>query len=160
MLGGGKYQSNKKWLILGLLKIRPESNHSEVHCYLLVKVFVVNFFNPFFFLIMYHILNPYKKILKWNHDQKCIWILMQNPYYTPYIHFKSSLPYDWCMFIEFHPSIYILIQFGNHYPYFCQVDDFTMRLWHLNKVHFVKSPWGHKKWDTIASIYLEGIERA
>jgi len=61
MLGGKKYQSNKKCPRLGFLKIRPKSSHSKVHNYLLVKVFVVLFFNPYLFSIMYHILNPYKK---------------------------------------------------------------------------------------------------
>jgi hypothetical protein len=26
------------------------------------------------------------------------------------------------------------------HKYFCQIDDFTMCLWHLNRVHFVESP--------------------
>jgi hypothetical protein len=43
-------------------------------------------------------------------------MLMQNPDYSPYVHFKSPLLYDWCMFIEFHPSINIFIQVGNHNP--------------------------------------------
>jgi hypothetical protein len=34
---------------------------NKVLSYLLVKVFVVMFFNPFFFPFMYHILSPYKK---------------------------------------------------------------------------------------------------
>jgi hypothetical protein len=38
---------------------------------------------------------------------------MQNPYYSPYVHFKSPLLYDWCMFIEFHLSISIFIQVEN-----------------------------------------------
>jgi hypothetical protein len=41
---------------------------------------------------------------------------MWNPYYSPYVHFKSPLLYDWYMFIEFHPSIYIFIQVGNLNP--------------------------------------------
>jgi hypothetical protein len=60
MLGGKKYQSNKKWPRLGLLKIRSKSNNSKLHNHLLVKVFVVIFFNPIFSPIMYHILSPYK----------------------------------------------------------------------------------------------------
>jgi hypothetical protein len=53
---------------------------------------------------------------------------------------------DWCMFIEFHPSINILIQVGNFnlYIFFCQINDFTMRSCHLNIVHFVKSLERHK----------------
>jgi hypothetical protein len=62
-------------------------------------------------------------------------MLIQNPRYSPYVHFKSTLLYGWCMFIEFHPLINIFIQVGNQ-----QFDDFTMCLWHLNKVHFVESP--------------------
>jgi hypothetical protein len=38
---------------------------------------------------------------------------MQNLDYSPYVHFKSPLPYDWCMFIEFHPLINIFIQVNN-----------------------------------------------
>jgi hypothetical protein len=26
------------------------------------------------------------------------------------------------------------------HKYFCQIDDFTMCLWHLNKIHFVENP--------------------
>jgi len=56
-LRGKKYQSKKKGPRLGLLKIRPKSSHSKVHSYLLVKVFIVIFFNPLFFpsCIMYWI---------------------------------------------------------------------------------------------------------
>ncbi len=43
-------------------------------------------------------------------------MLMQNSNYNPYVHFKSSLLYDWSMFIEFHPSINILIQVGSLNP--------------------------------------------
>jgi hypothetical protein len=39
-------------------------------------------------------------------------MLMQNLVHNPYDHFKSPLLFDWCMFIEFHPSINILIQVG------------------------------------------------
>jgi hypothetical protein len=39
-------------------------------------------------------------------------MLLQNLKHSPYDHFKSSLLFDWCMFIEFHPSINILIQVG------------------------------------------------
>jgi len=46
---GKKYQSHKKWPRLGLLKIKPKFGHSKVHSYLLVKVFIVIFLNPFFF---------------------------------------------------------------------------------------------------------------
>jgi hypothetical protein len=97
MLGEKKYQFNKNWSRLGLLKIRPIFGHSKVYSYLLVKVFVVIFFNPFFFPIMYRILSPYKKY----------WMLVQNPNYSLYVHFESPLLYDWCMFIEFHHLINI-----------------------------------------------------
>jgi hypothetical protein len=40
-------------------------------------------------------------------------MLMQNRKHNQYANFKSSLLYDWCMFIEFHPSINILIQVEN-----------------------------------------------
>ncbi len=43
-------------------------------------------------------------------------MLMQNPKHSPCAHFKSPLLYDWCMFIEFYPSINILIQIGNLNP--------------------------------------------
>jgi hypothetical protein len=46
---GKKYQSNKKWPRLGLLKIRPKFGHSKVHSYLLAKVFVIIYFNPYLF---------------------------------------------------------------------------------------------------------------
>ncbi len=32
-------------------------------------------------------------------------MIMKNLDYNPYVHLKSSLLYDWCMFIEFHPLI-------------------------------------------------------
>jgi hypothetical protein len=38
---------------------------------------------------------------------------METPNQNLYVHFKSLLLYDWCMFIEFHPSINILIQADN-----------------------------------------------
>jgi hypothetical protein len=40
-------------------------------------------------------------------------MLMYNPKYSPYVHFKNPLLYDWCMLIEFHLSINILIQVDN-----------------------------------------------
>ncbi len=43
-------------------------------------------------------------------------MLTQNQDYNPYVNFKSSLLHGWCMFIEFHPLINILIQVGNHNP--------------------------------------------
>jgi hypothetical protein len=53
MLGEKQYQSNKKWSRLGLLKIRPKFGHSKVHNFLLIKFFVVIFFNPYLF--SYHV---------------------------------------------------------------------------------------------------------
>jgi hypothetical protein len=38
---------------------------------------------------------------------------MQNPEHSPYVHFKSPLLHYWRMFIEFQPSINILIQVDN-----------------------------------------------
>jgi len=35
---------------------------------------------------------------------------------SPYAHFKSPLLYDWYIFIEVRPSIYILIQVDNFNP--------------------------------------------
>jgi hypothetical protein len=94
MLGEKTYQSNKKWPRSGLLKIRRKSGHSKVHNYLLIKFLTIILFNPFFFPIMNHILEPYKKY--WNEiiTKKCIWMQMQNPNYNPYVHFKSPLLYD------------------------------------------------------------------
>ncbi len=43
-------------------------------------------------------------------------MLMQNPDYSPYVHFKSPLLYDWCMFIEFFPLINIYIKVSNLNP--------------------------------------------
>ncbi len=40
-------------------------------------------------------------------------MLMQNRKHNPYVDFKSPLLYDWCMFIEFHPSLNIFIQVDN-----------------------------------------------
>jgi hypothetical protein len=37
--------------------------------------------------------------------------------------------------------------------HFCQIDDFTMRLWHLNKIHFVENPKRYKKWTTLVCIH-------
>jgi len=37
---------------------------------------------------------------------------MQNLDHSPYVHFKSPLLYDLCMFIELQPSINIFIQVG------------------------------------------------
>ncbi len=36
-----------------------------------------------------------------------------NPNYSPYVHFKTPLLYDWCMFTTFFPIINILIQVSN-----------------------------------------------
>jgi hypothetical protein len=41
---------------------------------------------------------------------------MQNLKDSPYAHFKSPLLYDWSMFIEFHPSINVLIKVYNINP--------------------------------------------
>jgi hypothetical protein len=38
MLGGKKYQFNKEWPRLGLLKVKSKSSHSKIHNYLLVKI--------------------------------------------------------------------------------------------------------------------------
>jgi hypothetical protein len=32
-------------------------------------------------------------------------MIMQNLDYSPYVHFKNPLLYDWCMFIEFRPLV-------------------------------------------------------
>jgi hypothetical protein len=70
---------------------------------------------------------------------------MQNLNYNPYVHFKSPLLYYWCMFIEIYwnsplnkKKLFKLV-FIIH-KYFFQIDDFTTRLWHLNRVYFVESP--------------------
>jgi len=45
------------------------------------------------------------------------------------------------MFIEFHPLVNILFKLAALiHKYFCQIDDFTMCLWHLNNVHSAKGP--------------------
>jgi hypothetical protein len=68
-------------------------------------------------------------------------MLIQNLDYNPYVHFKSPLLYGWCMFIEFHSLINILFKLAILiHKYFFQIDDFIMHLWHLNKIHFVKTP--------------------
>ncbi len=43
-------------------------------------------------------------------------MLIQNPKYSPYVHFKSPSLYDWCMFIENFLLINILIQVNNLNP--------------------------------------------
>jgi len=48
-------------------------------------------------------------------------MLMRNPQHSRYVHFKSSLLYDWCMFIKFHPSINVFIQVGNLNRYFVKL---------------------------------------
>ncbi len=129
----------QKMTKIGTFENKAKSNHSKICNYLLVRFFLIIFFNPFF-PIVYHKLNPYKKVLRWNHNKKCIWMLMQNPNNSPCVHFQSPLLYDWCIFIEFHPLINILIKLAILiHKYFCQIDDFTMHLWHLNRIHFVKS---------------------
>jgi hypothetical protein len=56
-------------------------------------------------------------------------MFMQNLDYSPYVHLKIPLLYDWCMFIEFHRFINILIRVGNFNSLmFCQIANFTMRL--------------------------------
>ncbi len=57
---------------------------------------------------------------------------MQNLDHNPYAHFKSPLLYDYFNSTLIH-------------KYFCQIDDFTMCLWHLNRVHFAKSPKKDRK---------------
>ncbi len=51
-----------------------------------------------------------------HHNKICICRLMQNLDYHQYVYFKSSLLYDWCMFIEFFPLINISIQVDNFNP--------------------------------------------
>jgi hypothetical protein len=63
---------------------------------LLLQIFSIQFFFPHY--VSY--IGSLYKILKWNHNKKCIGMLMQNLEYNPHVHFKSSLLYDWCMFIE------------------------------------------------------------
>jgi hypothetical protein len=59
---------------------------------------------------------------------------MPNLDYNPCVHFKSSSLYDWCIFIEFHPLINILIQVAILIQKcFCQIDDFIIHLWPLLK---------------------------
>jgi hypothetical protein len=43
-------------------------------------------------------------------------MLMQNLDYSLYVHFKSPLLYDWCMFIEIFSLINNPIQVGNFNP--------------------------------------------
>ncbi len=64
---------------------------------------------------MYHILSPYKKY--WGELQPKMDLNVNVELsYNPYVHFKSPLLYDWCMFIEFHPLINIIVQVGNFNP--------------------------------------------
>jgi hypothetical protein len=115
MLGKKKYQSNRKWPRLIFLKIWPKFGHSKVHNYLFVKFFVVNFLNSYLF---FHHVSYIESLLKiyWDENKKCIWMLIQNANYSPHVHFKSPLLYDWCMFIEFCSLINILFQVSNLNP--------------------------------------------
>jgi hypothetical protein len=62
-------------------------------------------------------------------------MLMQNLERSPYVHFKRLVYVKIFLF-----KLEILIR-----KHFCQIDDFTMHLWHLNKVHFVENPKRYKK---------------
>jgi hypothetical protein len=79
--------------------------------------FVGIVFNPFFFPSHVSYIEFLLKIY-WDEIiiKKCNWILMENSNYSPYVHFKSPLLYDWCKFIKFHLSINISIQVGNFNP--------------------------------------------
>jgi hypothetical protein len=68
-------------------------------------------------------------------------MLMQNLEYNPYAHFKSPNYYriGVCL-LNFTPQQVFLFKLTILiHKYFCQIDDFTMCLWHLNRVHFAKS---------------------
>jgi hypothetical protein len=101
---------------IGTFENMAKFGHSKVHNYLFIKLFVVFLKNSYFFSIMYHILNPYRKYgdeIITKNGFECSW-KTQN--HSSYVHFKSPLLYDWCMFIEFFPLINILIQVGNFNP--------------------------------------------
>lgn len=94
-------------------------------------------------------------ILKWSDIKIHIWIFMQISYHSPWFQFWSSLLYFWWIFIEFHYHIYISL-FNLTiliHKEICHSDDFTICLWHLNKIHSIESRMWHKKWITLFCNY-------
>jgi NADH:ubiquinone oxidoreductase subunit 3 (subunit A) len=67
---------------------------------------------------------------------------MHNPYYNPYAHLKLHYYMIGIYLLNFNPQYIFLFKLAIliHKYIFYQIDDFIMHLWHLNKVHFVKSP--------------------
>jgi len=133
--------SNNKWPRLGLLKIWPKFSPSKVHSYSFIEVFVIIFFNSFFFFVMYHILSPYKKY--WNE------IITKNAFefeceFQIIIH-MSTLKVQYYMIgvclLDFSPYWVFLFKLAILiHKFFFQINGFTMCLWHLNRVHFAKCP--------------------
>jgi len=66
---------------------RFELNHLKVHNYLLVKVCFVMLFNPYLFF--YHVWYILQDILKWNNDERCIWMEKHILKHNRYFHFKK-----------------------------------------------------------------------
>jgi hypothetical protein len=66
---------------------------------------------------------------------------MQMLDYNPYVNFKSPLLYDWLCLLNFSPLQIFLFKLAILiHKYLCQIEDFTMHLWHLNRIHSTKSP--------------------
>jgi hypothetical protein len=123
------------------LKIWPKFGQSKVHSYLFVKVFVVMFFNSNVFFHHVSYIESLSKILRWNHNKKCIWMLMQNLNYRRMFILKVHYYMIGVCLLNFAPYYIFLFKLTILiHKYFCQIDDFTMRLWHFKKLHFVESP--------------------
>jgi hypothetical protein len=126
------------------LKIRSKFGWSKVHSYLLIQVFVIFFENSCFLktCITYWVPIITSKI-KWY--WKCIWIFIQIQDYNPSFHFKRpNLLYVQCIFSKFHHYVHILIHDGKFMTIVIHkknyhIANFNIYLWHLKKLHFVKS---------------------
>ncbi len=131
------------------MKIRSKSNHSKFQNYLLVDIFVIFLkARGFLDIITYYILVRHLKMnWYWSvHLNFHVYLKTIINVFTSKIHY-----YTFDVYLLNFIMIYILLfklpmlihkTIGH-------IDDFTIRLWHLNKIHFVKNPMWHKKWTTL-----------
>jgi hypothetical protein len=137
---------------IGTLKIRPKYGHSKIqYTYFLVNIFIVIFLNAHFFLVMYHILKPYKTSLDEMITKRSTWreVYILDPSW--YFHFKSQLLCMFCVYL----LTFIFIQVGNfNLLKNWHIDDFIICLWQLNTIHYVKSPWCCKMQSILTCNYL------
>jgi hypothetical protein len=105
-----------------------------------------------FFLVMYHILKPYKTSLDEMITKRSTWMEMYILDPSWYFPFKSPLL---CMFCVYLLIIFIFIQVSNFNIYKnWHIDDFIICLWQLNTIRFVKSPWWCKMQSILTCNYL------